>query len=59
MLLMLNCCPSHLLNDFIKLTLSQFLAEIYEDDFDAFSLLAEVRLLPVFVKGSNHPSLYN
>ena len=41
------------------MTFSQFVAEIYEDDFNAFSSLAQVRLLPEFVKGPNHPSLYN
>ena len=38
--------------DFIKLALSQFVAEIYENDFNAFSLSAQVRLLPEFVKDS-------
>ena len=34
--------------DFIKLTLSQFVAEIYEDD--ALSLYAKAKLLSEFVK---------
>ena len=45
--------------DFIKLTSSQFVAEIYKDDFNAFSFSAQARLLPEFVKDSNLPSLYN
>ena len=45
--------------DFIKLTLSQFVAEIYEDVFDALSLYTKVRFLPGYVKGSNLQSLHN
>ena len=41
----------------MKLTLIQFVAEIYEGDFDVFSLLAQVRLLQEFAKGSYIPSL--
>ena len=45
--------------DFIKLTLSLFVAEIYGDDFNAFGLQAQERLLSEFIKGSNLPSLYS
>ena len=39
--------------DFMKLTLSQFVAEVYENDFNGFSLQAQLILLPEFGKGSN------
>ena len=41
------------------MALNQFVAEIYEDDFNAFSLQPQVRLLTEFVKDSNLSSLYN
>ena len=41
------------------LTLNQFVAAIYGENFNAFSLEAQARILPGFVKGSNLPSLYN
>ena len=41
------------------LTLNQFVAATYGDNFNAFSLPAQARILPGFVKGSNLPSLYN
>ena len=43
----------------MKLTLRQFVAEIYQYSFNAFSLQAQVRFLPEFVKGPNLSSLYN
>ena len=43
----------------MKLTLRQFVAEIYQYSFNAFSLQAPVRFLPEFVKGPNLSSLYN
>ena len=43
----------------MKLTLRQFVAEIYKYSFNAFSLQAQVRFLPEFVKGPNLSSLYN
>ena len=39
--------------DFMKLTLSQFVAEVYENDFNGFSLQAQLILLSEFGKGSN------
>ena len=45
--------------DFIKLTLSHFVAEIYEDVFNALGLYTKVRLLPRYVKVSNLISLHN
>ena len=44
---------------FIKLILSQFFTEIYEDNFITFSLKAEVRLLLQLLKDSTLPSQYN
>ena len=45
--------------DYIKLTLSQFVAEIYEDDFNTLSLSTQTRLLSEFVSSSNFPPLFN
>ena len=50
---------SLVLKIFVKLTLSQYVAEIYKDRFTAFSLQGQVRFLPEFIKGSNLSSLYN
>ena len=41
----------HALKNLITLNLSQFVAEICKDDFNAFNLKVQVRLLPEFVKG--------
>ena len=56
-LLLITCIKNTL--SFIALTLSQFDAEIYGDNFNAFSLKALERIFPEFVKDSNLPSLYN
>ena len=40
------------LSSFLSI-LSMFVAEIYEDNFNAFSLQTQVRLLPEVTKGSN------
>ena len=45
-------------NDLIKLTLYQFVGEIYEDDFNAFTLQAEVTILPELTEESDLPSSF-
>ena len=49
-LVMQNCCSSHVYKRFYQ-TDFKFIAEIYEDGFNAFSLKAKVRLLAELVEG--------
>ena len=69
-LVMYNCCicksiamhttvSSHVLKRFYKIHFKSVRCRDYEDDFNVFSLQAQVRLQPEVTKGSNLASLYN
>ena len=49
-LVMQSCCVSHVLKRSYQADFDQFVTEIYKDDFSAFRLSTQIRLLPEFVK---------